>query len=250
MSTTALFIPRLPPLKTEVEAASFSIEGPKGQNDDRLLDPFICGKDIIAAIADGVGGTAGGGRAAELALDTLKTGLTRNCQTAFSDLFALACRRMRDEAAASADLARMATTLSAVRLNGAMAEVAHVGDTRIYHLRGSGIVTRTQDQTEVAELLRLNVLSAEQAKRYPRRNVITSYLGPDARYDLLSATFPICAGDTIVLLTDGVYNEVKKTELAQMHLVTDNVLDFKAAVESRLMELGTRDDSSFVALRV
>src|SRR3546814_5436694 len=61
------------------------------------------------------------------------------------------------------------------------ARVGHVGDSRIYHLRGSGLVTRTKDQTEVQHLIDEGILTPERAKMYPRKNVLLSAISRDRK---------------------------------------------------------------------
>lgn len=234
--------------KTEVESAFFSIDGPKGQNDDRFLDLAPTENGWIAAVADGVGGNVGGARAAELALAALQN--VAAGPRLYRDAFRDACGRMRVEAVRHPELARMATTLSAVYISDSTARIGHVGDSRIYHLRGEGIVTRTQDQTEVAELLRQNVLTPGQARRYPRRNVIISYLGPDADFDLFESEFPVETGDKLLLITDGVYKEVRKSELVNLNVNCGTVSQFVREIEEMLVGRGVSDDSTLVAIQI
>lgn len=144
----------------------------------------------------------------------------------------------------------MATTLSVVYISDHVVKVGHVGDSRVYHIRGNGIVTRTADQTELAELLKQNVLTAEQAKRYPRRNVLLSYLGPDSDFNLIETDFRVEEGDFLVLLTDGVYNEIRKSELVKLCTNSANATNFAERVKDLLEATGVRDDSSLVAIHV
>jgi serine/threonine protein phosphatase PrpC len=60
----------------------------------------------------------------------------------------------------------------------------------------------------------------------------------------------VSSGDTIVLLTDGVYNEIRKSVLVQAHSQFQGILDFTMAVRERLATDGVRDDSSFIAVRI
>lgn len=234
----------------KMDCSSFSIDGPKGQNDDRLLLPTIVADGWVSAVADGVGGNAGGGRAAEIALETIQKGLSAIADSSFKLLFDKACELMRAEASITPEFDKMATTLSVIAVSHGTARIGHVGDSRIYHIRDNGIVTRTRDQSEVAELVRQQVLTPAQAKRYPRRNVILSYLGPEAKFDLFEDQFEVRSDDMILLLTDGVYKEIRKSEILKMVSTTKDIEEFTDRIKTKLAFGEIRDDSTIVAIRI
>lgn len=234
----------------KIDCSSFSIDGPKGQNDDRLLLPITVADGWVSAVADGVGGNAGGGRAAEVALETIQKGFSAIADGSFKLLFDKACELMRAEASITPEFAKMATTLSVIAVSHRMARIGHVGDSRIYHIRDNGIVTRTRDQSEVAELVRQQVLTPAQAKRYPRRNVILSYLGPEAKFDLFEVQFEVRKNDIILLLTDGVYKEVRKSEILETLSNARDIGQFIEKIKEKLVSSEVRDDSTIVAIRV
>lgn len=225
---------------------SFSIDGPKGRNQDRRLCPSEAEGGWIAAIADGVGGNDGGEVAAEAAIQAVSRYVPVRDQS-MRDLFVQAC----DLIASSADrYPKMATTLSVLAYRDGVAHVGHVGDTRIYHVRGRGIVTRTVDQTEVALLVRQGVLSPNQAKRYPRKNVISSYLSSAGEFDLYEETFSVEVGDYLFLLTDGVYDILKKSDIVEICLESGNISDISRKMEGFLRDVGVADDSTVIAIEI
>ena len=120
----------------------------------------------------------------------------------------------------------MGTTLSLVSIHGNLAKLGHVGDSRVYHLRNEGIISRTVDQTEVQELIERGVLSKANARRYSRRNVLLSVLSPDRDYRLLEDSFEIKEGDRLLLITDGVSSKVLAKELRDLSLECDNPKTF------------------------
>jgi len=231
-----------------MKSVAFSIDGPKRTNQDRYLEPIISAGGWLAAIADGVGGRPGGEVAASEAIAAVRD--SADDQTwAGAKTFTTACQRIR-EAEAREHKDQMATTMSIIRLNGPLGYVAHVGDTRIYHVRGSGIVARTQDQTEVATLLRNGVLSKAQARAYPRRNVITSYLSGGATFDLFETEFDVEPGDSFVLLTDGAYDIIKKAHIVQELQQATSVEEASERFRQRLLLSGVSDDSTMVLVQV
>ena len=71
----------------------------------------------------------------------------------------------------------MQTTLSAIAVLGNQAIIGHVGDTRIYRVRGKEIQQLTRDHSEVSELMRMQIITAEEARHHARRHIITRTVG-------------------------------------------------------------------------
>jgi serine/threonine protein phosphatase PrpC len=233
-----------------MDSAQFSLTGPKGRNQDSLLPPLLVNGAVIAAVADGVGGHADGQFASETAIKAIVSFFEREPQGPLASAFQFARNRLI-EAASQFPLSRsMATTLSLVRIVEQTAELGHVGDSRVYHLRGTGLVSRTVDQTEVAELVRQNVFSPEEALRYPRRNVLLSSLSVDTQFDFFSTSFEVRDGDGIVLCTDGLYNTVKKADFIESYRSTSTAEEFTASVEELAKKRGTRDDATLITMRL
>lgn len=144
----------------------------------------------------------------------------------------------------------MGTTLSVLVISGNVAKVGHVGDTRIYHLRGSGILRRTQDQTEVQKLLDEGILSKTSAMKYPRKNVLYSALTPVRNYQLYKVSFDIEANDRITLLSDGISKVIGLKEFQNLSETSKSVEEFKSAVENLISTKGSIDDYSAVFLQI
>jgi PPM family protein phosphatase len=144
----------------------------------------------------------------------------------------------------------MGTTLSLVRLYGATAEVGHVGDSRIYHLRSDGLVDRTVDQTEVEELVQRGVLSRGRARRYPRRHVLLSVLSPSRKYDLQRQQFNIQNGDRLLLITDGVSPKMLRREIRDLSLKKQNPQLFCDALADEIEKRGPQDDYSAICVDI
>jgi len=231
-----------------VQSASFSLAGPKGANEDAVLLPLEIDGITWSAIADGVGGLEGGAIASNGALQAVRNFVLSEPDTDFPRLFASAQSHLKRLARDNHALSQMATTLSVVKVRGTSAHVGHVGDTRIYHLRGGGIVTRTRDQTEVQRLIELGVLREAQARRYNRRNVLISVLSPEREYELYEEKFELEAGDRLILLTDGVYETIFRKELRNLssHSPSPDVLCNSIVAELLKREL--RDDATAVCI--
>lgn len=229
--------------------ASFSNIGPRSSNQDRILVPASdVGEFFVAAVADGIGGAAGGAEAAEIAVRAAS--MIDGNPVDMTSIFSGAVATLREVVEQNPDFTKMGTTLSVALLRERMVHVAHVGDTRIYHLRGAGLNTLTHDQTEVAELLRKGVLTESQAKRYPRRNVLLSALNPTGDYEVYRKEAVLEIGDRLLFTSDGIHQRVKRGGILNASLAHKDVAGFVADIEKRTAEAEPSDNFSAVALQI
>lgn len=108
----------------------------------------------------------------------------------------------------------MGTTLVAAVILGRKVYVANVGDSRAYLINKGGIIRITEDHSWVEEQVRAGLLSEEQARRHPHRNLVTRALGskPAVEVDLFEGE--LTAGDTLLLCSDGLTGRVADHEIA------------------------------------
>jgi protein phosphatase len=165
-------------------------------------------------------------------------------------LFGEAQERLKLIASEKPDLADMGTTLSVISISNKIANVGHVGDSRIYHLRSEGIVDRTVDQTEVEQLVQQRVLSKASARRYPRRHVLLSVLSGNRDYELHREQFDIQEGDRLLLLTDGVSSKVLRQEIRDMSRQHSDTKSFCAALADEIEKRMPQDDYSAICLDI
>lgn len=201
----------------------------------------------VGAVADGVGGRHFGDVASRVAVQEVQRVLEEDPKAALSRVFRHVSEKIIEEERRHPNLA---TTLTVVRIDEGVADVAHVGDCRAYHLRGFGIMMLTEDQTEAQFLLKQGILDKQTARRYPRRNVLTSALTGEDEYDLYENRRPVESGDRIVLMSDGAYTRVHMREIAEISARTANLSEFFLAVSDLLDARGVRDDASFLCVQV
>jgi protein phosphatase len=176
-------------------------------------------KGALFAVADGVGGQAAGEVASAAAVEALlgeyfspraphqvEAVLRQAMQAANLRVFNLAH-------GANAALGGMQTTLTALVLAGRQAYIGHAGDSRVYLLRDGSLTQLTLDHSEAAELLRLRLITPEQARDHPRRNVLTRALGHQVQLRPDFVRLPVHAGDRFLLCTDGLWGEVEHEAL-------------------------------------
>jgi protein phosphatase len=178
-------------------------------------------RGALFSVADGVGGRAAGEVASRAAVDALVSEYyspraPHRIESALGQAFQAANLRVFNLARGpDPALHGMQTTLSAFAIVGRHGYIAHAGDTRIYLNRGASLTQLTGDHSEAAELLRLRLITAEQAREHPRRGVLTRTLGqsPLLRPDF--ARVDVEAGDQFVLCSDGLWSEVDDERLAR-----------------------------------
>jgi protein phosphatase len=152
-------------------------------------------------------------------------------------------------------LSGMGTTVVAVRFGGTqrepVAEVAHVGDSRAYLMRGGDMSAITEDHSLVAELVRSGDLTRDQAAEHPQKNLITRALGADEEVDVDIAILPIEAGDRILLCSDGLSDMVSEAGISE--LLADSPDDPERVARGLLsaaLEAGGNDNITIVVVDV
>lgn len=221
----------------------FSLPGTNKTNEDSWGMKALPDGSFVGAIADGVGGQYGGSIASGLAISTALASLENSSSNTLEKVFEAASNALQSRGKQDLISTQMATTLSlcVIDPNG-LVKVGHVGDSRIYHLRGNGVVQRTKDQTEVAALVEAGILSKEQAKTYSRRTVLRSALSTKSDFDRFESSFEVRLGDRLVLLTDGVYRLLSKTALRDLSVGSHDIASLKRAVQSSVQ--GQNDDDA------
>ncbi|MBV9852246.1 MAG: serine/threonine-protein phosphatase [Armatimonadetes bacterium] len=171
----------------------------------------------LFVVADGVGGSGAGNVASREATEALVRAYyesRRPPERALRDAFARANMHVYDLGLRGGKF-RMETTMVALALVGDCAFIAHVGDSRLYRVRHAGHAEPlTRDHSEVAELVRMQILTPENARHHPRRHIITRSVGSDPVLRVAQRVEPLQAGDAFVLCTDGLWEPVSDPEIA------------------------------------
>lgn len=186
----------------------------------------------LYAVADGMGGHAAGEVASGLAIETIQRVIRegygrvsayraapQSREAAHSVLKLLeeaaqaACQAVHDEGTRDDDRRGMGTTLSAMLVTDTQAFVAHVGDSRIYLLRGDKVHQLTQDHTLQNELLKRGKLSPEAISRVAQKNALTRAIGVYSSVEVDTLQLDVLPGDRLLLCSDGLYAYLKKGEL-------------------------------------
>ena len=184
---------------------------------DRTVE---CGtKGVLLAVSDGMGGHQAGEVASALVLESLQRELSQDPKVPIhkhlEDAVHRANRRVHN-AARSAERHGMGATLTAIFIRGTEAYIAEVGDSRGYLLRNGRLRQVTRDQSMVQMLVDQGVMSKEDARRAPGKNVILQAVGlaPDVRVAI--GKLDLRRGDRLLLCSDGVTNQINDDELREI----------------------------------
>jgi serine/threonine protein phosphatase PrpC len=211
----------------------------------------------LFVLCDGLGGHAAGEVASRLAVDTALAAWAAPGPPAAHQAVRAAARAANlavYDASLRPGRRGMGTTLTALTLAGREALVAHVGDSRAYLVRDGHCSQLTADHSRVGEMLRMGLLTPEQAARHPARSQLTRTIGTDITVQVDLVRTPSEVGDVFVLCSDGLWDEVSRAEVASavdpgggrapgVGAVADALVDLAIARESP-------DNVSVVVVRV
>ena len=216
-------------------------------NEDRVF-----ARPPVFVVADGMGGAQAGEVAAKIAVEAFKAGLSGSGTTEqrLAKRAREANRQIFDVASTQHDRAGMGTTLTAAYLDGSELAIAHVGDSRAYLFRDGSLKRLTQDHSLVDELVRRGKLSEEEAAEHPQRSIITRALGPEPNVDVDTWTYPVRAGDVLLLCSDGLTSMISEDRVTE---VLAGSQPLEAAAQGLIDEAnraGGRDNITVVLVRL
>jgi PPM family protein phosphatase len=197
----------------------------RSENQDSFLvykadDGEVLGrKGFLAIVADGVGGQIGGKKASETAVEIIRehyikasadslSSLTQAIEVANSSIYTLSAKNEQFRG--------MATTCTALAVRDEHAFIAHVGDSRAYLYRNGELSQITNDHTLVESLVREGLITREQARNHPRRNVILRALGSKGTVDVDTHIVDLMPNDIMLLCSDGLYNMVSHENISSI----------------------------------
>jgi len=187
-------------------------------------DSYLCGRTVFA-VADGLGGHQGGEVASAMAVEPLAAldgrafADARQAAEALTAAIAEANRAILERAREDRTLWGMGTTVTAAAVAAdRLLQLAHVGDSRAYLLRGGGPLRQlTEDHTAVAEAVGRGLLTRAQAAVHPQRGVVTRAVGldPGVRVDT-PPPLELAEGDQVLLCSDGLTEVVDEERIAEV----------------------------------
>ena len=248
--------------KPGVEAASLTDVGlQRDNNEDSYLywEPESEGeflrKGRLAIVADGMGGYEGGQEASRLAVETVRDiydhDFNGNPQSTLSIGLQSAHDAIQRYALEHPQFSGMGTTCTALAIVDHQLFFAHIGDSRLYLVRGETAERLTRDHSYVGRLVETGLVRSEDAESHPQRHILTAALG--SGHDLIpdgpAQPVPLQAGDLLILCTDGLWSVVGERQLAQIAHANPPAEACRKLVRAAL-DRGAPDNVTVIILRV
>jgi PPM family protein phosphatase len=239
------------------ETAEVSLLGDREENQDRAA-VRVADRGILLIVADGMGGHAGGALAAATAVDSLVASFLAAEPKADSRVtLRNALEAAHDAVVAAGEHTglggRPRSTCAVCMVRDGRAVWAHVGDTRVYYVRGQELVTRTRDHTPIESLLQDGLISEEEVAGHPMRHYVEYCLGGVAERPLITVSelAELEPGDLLIVCSDGLWASISDAELAAGPGDAVRLQDWLTRLASRAVRLGTpySDNTTAVALR-
>jgi len=204
-----------------IDYAELSLLGDREDNQDRVT-VSAAEQAALLVVIDGMGGHSDGSRAADIALKSLLESFRQTSLPMFDPLgfLHMALSRAHDEVAKlgngqTIDTRPRATTAVCLVQEGA-AFWAHIGDSRVYHMRHGKILQRTRDHSHVELLLREGKITEDELPTHPMRNFVECCLGGDPAIPemTVSGRHALQPGDVLLLCTDGIWANLRDSDIA------------------------------------
>jgi protein phosphatase len=236
-------------LLTWTSAYATDVGGKRKINEDSLMSRP---EDGFWAVADGMGGHAAGDVASAAIVHSLKHAVRGDSLADFVDgvessLLAVN-RQLRDYARDELGGRTVGSTVITLILGDRTGVCLWAGDSRLYRLRAGQLSRMSRDHSAVQELVDAGVITPQQAEHHPNSNVITRAVGGNEVLYVDSAVFAPEPGDTYMLCSDGLYNEVPEDVIRRKL-----GLELDEAVSSLLkttLENGARDNVTLIVVKV
>lgn len=211
-----------------VEYASLSNIGMRRTNNQDSFAVVVAGDEAsfrqrghLFMVADGMGAHAAGELASKLATDSVPHTYYKlreeSPPIAIQRALLDANEKIHERGTANPEFKGMGTTCTALVLLPQGALIAHVGDSRVYRLRGDRLEQMSFDHSLVWEMQSGNKINEHEVPSYIPKNIITRSLGPNANVKVdLEGPAPLAVGDTFLACSDGLTGKVENEEIAAL----------------------------------
>lgn len=242
--------------KTRVVSSAVTDKGLSDKrpvNEDSYLEMPERG---LFAVADGVGGAQAGDFASQTAMEVLQEAFSHPQQNLDTEeLLEMAVQRANESIFQMAhelpQFEMMATTIVALQIEGNVATMGHVGDSRIYRIDPQGNLFReTNDHSMVEEEVRAGRMTAVQAAHHPSRNVISRALGSEAVVEVEMKTMMFEFGTTFMLCSDGVTHHLADHEIRELFGRLGSPTDVCSEIKAICYSRGAEDNLTAIVVRV
>lgn len=198
----------------------------RSENQDAFRFEVIEPGIAVFVVCDGMGGARGGNVASTIASEVFLEHMKRDIRPHISEKYArsillnainFANYEVYKKSVSEADYKGMGTTLIGGFCQDDSGFLANIGDSRAYYLSADAISRITRDHSVVEDLIVHGHLTEEQARKHPRRNLITRALGTDEKVEADYYPFRLSGSDMLLLCTDGLTGPVEDAALHALY---------------------------------
>ena len=223
-----------------------------GNEDAALVSPRL------VAVADGMGGHAGGEVASKIAITSVRdlsnvlnnTALdSESREDLLLNISFSIDHEIAEVAGSDRSLQGMGTTLTALHLNGERVELLHIGDSRCYQWNGKKLIQLSYDHTVMQELLEQGRLTADEVINHPQRSLLTQALTGDSGIDPILHLFDAKVGDQFLLCSDGLSSVLSDHEITNVIKRSESVDVVKHLIEA-VLERGAPDNVTILWVEI
>lgn len=207
----------------QIEYAKVSAVGDRQDNQDRAA--VVVAEDAaLMLVFDGMGGHSDGAMAAEVGLKVVQDLFTAAEMPIFDPqgFLYMALAKAHDEVVRlGAEVAidfRPRATCAVCLIQESGSFWAHIGDSRIYHMRKGKTLSRSRDHSHVEVLIQEGAITEEEALDHPMRNFVECCIGGDAAVPDMSITRkkPLQKGDVLLACSDGLWSGISDEEMSEI----------------------------------
>ena len=218
---------------------------------------------LMFAVADGMGGHAAGEIASQMACDALITYYNENSEVNqrpdsdktlvkhLDNTIRYIDRIVSERSIRDKDCEHMGTTLSVLVLTGKTAIIGHVGDSRIYRLRGKKFDQMTVDQTFVQEMIDEGELKPSDVPTHPLRGILTNVIGTKELIEyVFTDVSEIQQGDIFLLCTDGLHDMLSNQAILETLSNYPDPNDAATQLVKSALINGGKDNIAVIVIRI
>lgn len=232
-----------------ISAAATDVGSKRRINEDALLERPEAG---LWVVADGMGGHAAGDVASHAVVHPLslvqRPDAFADFVEAVEDALMSVNQQLRDYATQELGGRTVGSTVVVLLLSARTGVCLWAGDSRLYRLRGGQLSRISRDHSAVQEMVDAGAITQEEADSHPKSNVITRAVGGSERLLVDAAVFAPETGDTYLLCSDGLYNEVAEDVIRRKLALAPE--DAVKQLLDEALHNGGRDNVSMVVVRL
>lgn len=215
------------------------------------LSVDVPAQETLWAVCDGMGGQSNGEVASYTAvsgMEDLQNHLKgRNFEATIQSWVRQANKAVMEQAEGGG------TTLAMLYCGENYLQVAHVGDSRVYRYHAGELTQMTRDHSKVEMLYAAGMITKDEMRTHPQKNIVTRYLGMSDEYvceATLGRKMPFMHGDRYLLCSDGVTDMLRDEEIADILKKTKNVAESAEELKERVLDAGARDNLTLIVLEL